>query len=639
MRAAHPHTSRMTPHPLDPLAPEELAEAIAILRREQGLTRDHLFVFTLLDEPSKEALSAWSPGDPIDRAARITVWDRAQGLLIESVVGLDGTVRRWDPQPGQKAAMLGPEAVACLEAARNDPRVIEGLRRRGIDDPSQVHMETWPFGIDVPEHLNDGRRLIWTPMWHRPTPDANQYAHPIGGLHAVVAVDTAEVVDVEDTDGIPTPQTPGPYRLSETGGGVRLKPLEIIQPEGASFEVDGWEIRWERWRFRLGHCQREGLVIHDVRFDDDGTERTIARRMSIAELVIPYGDTGINGAARKAAFDTGEFGFGNYANSLTLGCDCLGEIVYLDVCTVDAEGEVHVVQNGICLHEEDFGVLWKHTDTDGHVEVRRGRRFVASQVATIDNYEYGYFWYFHQDGTIEFEAKLTGIVLTRAGVPGAKHPSSTEIEPGLLAPYHQHLFCARLDLDVDGPGNTVIEVDAVAQPMGPANPDGNAYTIRETTLASEARAQRDIDPFAGRYWKVVNPSSTNHLGKPRGYKLLPTGANWPLADPESVIGRRARFMYHHLWVTPNRPDELYPAGDHPFQHEGLDGLPRWTAADRPLEDTDVVLWFTFGTNHIPRTEDWPVMPVERTGFMLKPYGFFARSPGIDVAPSEPKHCC
>ncbi|MFM9125840.1 MAG: hypothetical protein ACKOSO_12085, partial [Actinomycetota bacterium] len=170
---------------------------------------------------------------------------------------------------------------------------------------------------------------------------------------------------------------------------------------------------------RLGHCQREGLVLHDVRFDDDGTERTIARRMSIAELVIPYGDTGINGAARKAAFDTGEFGFGNYANSLTLGCDCLGEIVYLDVCTVDAEGEVHVVQNGICLHEEDFGVLWKHTDTDGHVEVRRGRRFVESSIATIDNYEYGYFWYFHQDGTIEFEAKLTGIVLTRAGVPGA----------------------------------------------------------------------------------------------------------------------------------------------------------------------------------------------------------------------------
>jgi primary-amine oxidase len=628
----------MTPHPLDPLSADELAEAIAIARRERGLGPDQLFAFVLLAEPSKEALAAWRPGDPIDRAARITIWDRAEGMIIEGTVGLDGTIRRWEAVPGAKAAMLGPEAEACLEAARRDPRVVEGLRRRGIDDPSQVHMETWPFGIDVPDGLADGRRLIWTPMWHRPTPDANQYAHPIGGLHAIVAVDTAEVVAVEDQDGIPTPQTPGPYRLGQTGGQVALRDLRITQPDGASFEVDGWEIRWERWRFRLGYCQREGLVVHDVRFLDGEEERRIAHRMSIAELVIPYGDRGINGAARKAAFDTGEFGFGNYANSLTLGCDCLGEIVYLDVALADATGGVREIGNAICLHEEDFGILWKHTDTDGHVEVRRGRRFVASSIATIDNYEYGYFWYFHQDGSIEFEAKLTGIVLTRAGIPGADHPSSVEIEPGLLAPYHQHLFCARLDLDVDGPGNTVVEVDSVAAPMGPDNPAGNAYTTRETPLATEQAARRTIDPFANRYWKVVNPSRRNHTGRPVGYKLVPTGAAGAMADPASVIGRRAAFMYRPLWVTPFDDAERYPAGDHPFQHEGGDGLPRWTAADRPLEDEDVVLWHVFGTNHIPRTEDWPVMPVERVGFHLKPIGFFARSPAIDVAPSPPGRC-
>lgn len=629
----------MPAHPLDPLSPDELATAIAILRREQQLGPQHLFVFTLLDEPSKTVLAAWQQGAAIDRAARITVWDRAEGLLIESVVGLDGTVRRWDPQPGQKAALLGPEAIACIAAAKSDPRVIEGLQRRGIEDVSQVHMETWPFGIDVPEHLDDGRRLFWTPMWHRSTPDANQYAHPIGGLHAIVAIDTAEVVEVEDTDGIPTPPNAWPYRLHQTGGNVKLKALDIIQPEGASFTVDGWEVNWERWRFRLGHCQREGLVIHDVRFDDNGQERKIAHRMSIAELVIPYGDVGINGAARKAAFDTGEFGLGNYTNSLTLGCDCLGEIVYLDTSIADAAGEVHTVKNGICLHEEDTGILWKHTDTDGHVEVRRGRRFVASSIATIDNYEYGYFWYFYQDGTIEFEAKLTGILLTRAGVPGVEHPSATLLDEGLLAPYHQHLFCARLDLDIDGENNSVVEVDSLAHPMGSDNPAGNAYFVRETVLSSEAGAQRDIDPYANRYWKVVNPSKTNHTGNPVGYKLMPSSVTWPMADAESVIGKRARFMYHQLWVTRQQADELYPAGDHPYQHEGLDGLPRWTAADRALENEDVVLWYTFGTNHIPRLEDWPVMPVERSGFHLKPNGFFARSPGIDVAPSESKHCC
>lgn len=392
-------------HPLDPLTPQELQQAIEIVRKEKALTRDHLFVFTLLAEPSKAALKAWGSGQPIDRAARITVWDRAAGLLIESVVGLDGTVRRWDPHPGQKAALLGPEAAACLDAAKGDRRVLEGLRRRGIDDVSQVHMETWPFGIDIPGHLDDGRRLFWTPMWHRPTPDANQYARPIGGLHAIVAIDTAEVVEVEDTDGMPTPSTAADYRGAGT---IALKPLEITQPEGSSLSVDGWEVSWERWRLRVGHCQREGLLVHDVRFADAGVERKIAHRMSIAELVIPYGDQGINGAARKAAFDTGEFGFGNYTGSLELGCDCIGEITYLDVAVADADGNVRIIPQGICLHEEDSGMLWKHMDHDGHVEVRRGRRLVVSSIATIDNYEYGYFWYFMQDGSISFEAKLTG---------------------------------------------------------------------------------------------------------------------------------------------------------------------------------------------------------------------------------------
>jgi primary-amine oxidase len=359
--------------------------------------------------------------------------------------------------------------------------------------------------------------------------------------------------------------------------------------------------------------------------------------MSIAELVIPYGDPS-PGAYRKNAFDTGEFGLGNYTNSLTLGCDCLGEIVYLDVAVAGSDGVVREIPNAICLHEEDHGILWKHTDELGHVEVRRSRRFVASSIVTVNNYEYGYFWYFYQDGSIEFEAKLTGIVLTLAAEVGGEYPSSTEIEPGLLAPFHQHIFCARLDLDVDGGPNSVVEVDAMAHPIGPDNPHGAAYVTRETTFTSESAAKRLVDPFVGRYWKVINPSRLNHVGRPVGYKLVAGATTYPMAHKESVIGRRAGFMYHHLWVTPHDPTQRYPAGDYPFQHPGGDGLPAWTAADRALENTDVVLWYVFGTNHIPRTEDWPVMPVERAGFHLKPVGFFRRSPGIDVAPSTPVHC-
>ena len=620
-------------HPLDPLSSEEQTEIVAHARRVWQLGEHHLFAMLQLEEPEKSFIKSFKQGDAFERYARVTIWDRKLAAVSEGVISTKGDAKSWKIIPGAKSPVLGVESEIAITVARKDSGVIKALAKRGIHDVSTVHMETWPIGAQIPKHLDDGRRLIWTPMWHQPTPDANFYAHPINGLHAIVDIDAQEVVAIEDNDNIPIPQTPGPYRESQTGGSIKLKELMIHQPDGASFDLAGWKINWERWNFRIGFDQREGLVIHDVRFKDEVSERTIAHRLSIAELVIPYGDPS-QGAYRKNAFDTGEFGLGNFTNSLTLGCDCLGEIVYLDASVTEGDGTVRTIKNAICMHEEDFGILWKHVDVDGHTEVRRGRRFVASSIVTVNNYEYGYFWYFYQDGSIEFEAKLTGIVLTLADTPGKDHPSATEIEPGLWAPYHQHILCARLDLDIDGEHNSVVEVESFAHPIGEKNPYGGAYETRETILENEKLAQRLIDPMTSRFWKVINPNKQNHVGGDVGYKLIPGHTTFPLAHEESVLGKRAGFMYKHLWVTPNKEEERYPAGDYPFQHEGGAGLPEWTSANRSTENTDVVLWYVFGTNHIPRTEDWPVMPVERTGFHLKPSGFFRRSPAMDVAPSE-----
>ncbi|GBL21536.1 copper methylamine oxidase [Acidimicrobiaceae bacterium] len=635
-------------HPLDPLSKVELESLVGGLRRDGVIDHRHLIAMIQVEEPSKSELAEFRQGKDVDRAARVTVLDRSTGKVSEIVVtiGLDDSCRVVSNKiiEGAKAPVLSVESEMAIAAAKSDPRVIEALRSRGITDLDSVKMETWPIGAQIPKFLDDGRRIIWTPMWHKPTPEANFYAHPISGLHALIDIDSGAVLAVENDQQIAVPQTPGPYRQSQTGANIELKPLEIKQPEGVSFSVEGFKISWERWNLRVGFCQREGLVIHDVWFDDEGKPRKIAHRLSIAELVIPYGDPS-QGAYRKNAFDTGEFGLGNYTNSLTLGCDCLGEIVYLDVAVAKPDGSVREIKNAICMHEEDFGILWKHVDVDGNVEVRRGRRFVVSSIVTINNYEYGYFWYFYQDGSIEFEAKLTGIVLTLADTPGKPHPSATELEPGLWAPYHQHILCARLDLDIDGGGdeiagihNTVIEVDSFAHELGPKNIYGGAYETSETVLGRELEAKRVVDPFKSRFWKIINPNRKNHMGKPVGYKLVPGHTTFPLALPESTIGKRAGFMYQHLWVTKNETAERYPAGDYPYQHAGGAGLPEWTQANREIENTDVVLWHVFGTNHIPRTEDWPVMPVERTGFHLKPSGFFSRSPAIDVAPAvKPCH--
>ena len=290
------------------------------------------------------------------------------------------------------------------------------------------------------------------------------------------------------------------------------------------------------------------------------------------------------------------------------------------------------------MHEEDFGILWKHSDMfTGSHETRRQRRMVISFFTTIGNYDYGFYWYLYLDGTIACEAKLTGIPFTSAYVPGLSEHAS-EVAPGLGAPYHQHLFSARLDMMLDGRGNAVEEVDVVPTPMSPDSPYGNAFTEYRTRLSRESEAARVADAAKGRTWQVVNPDKLNRYGKPVAYALRPEGAPVLMADAESVIAKRAAFATKHLWVTAADDAERYPAGDMVNQHRGGAGLPTWRAADRDLDGTDIVLWHTFGLTHVPRPEDWPVMNVDYAGFKLTPVGFFDRNPALDVPASSNGTC-
>ncbi len=145
-----------------------------------------------------------------------------------------------------------------------------------------------------------------------------------------------------------------------------------------------------------------------------------------------------------------------------------------------------------------------------------------------------------------------------------------------------------------------------------------------------------MDPSRSRSWRIANHGRRNAVGQPTAYKLLPTAVPTLLAHPESSVAQRAGFATHNLWITPFAPEERRAAGEYPNQHAGGAGLPEWTAQDRALVDADVVLWHTIGLTHVPRPEDWPVMPVEYTGFSLVPFGFFDRNPALDVPPTT--HC-
>ena len=350
-------------------------------------------------------------------------------------------------------------------------------------------------------------------------------------------------------------------------------------------------------------------------------------------MIVPYGEPHPMHAWRTY-FDAGEYGLGACVNSLALGCDCVGAIRYIDAHLIDGAGEPYAVPSAICIHEEDAGLLWKHTDElSGTVETRRARRLVVNAMVTVGNYDYAFRWNLHLDGSIEVEVQLHGIVSTMALAPGEVPAGATVVDRGLAAPNHQHLFSFRLDLDVDGTGNSVHEVEAQAV----ASPLGNAFTARVTPLDRESLARRDAAAERARAWHVVNPTRRNAHGGATGYRIVPQhGVSTLLAAPGSSVDERAGWARHTLWVTRFDEGERHPSGTYPFQRRPTQGLAQWSDQDRELVDTDVVVWYTVGTTHFVRPEDWPIMPVARAGFRLEPVGFFDRNPTLDVPP--PSHC-
>ncbi|KAA2267155.1 primary-amine oxidase [Solihabitans fulvus] len=639
-------TQQAVRHPLDPLTGAEIARVRAVLA-EAGRVGDSIrFPCVLLLEPPKDEVRAHRAGAPFSRRAQAVLLDTATGAAAEAVVDLvAGAVASWHDldtatHPYGQPAVLLAEYDRCADLVRADPRWQAAMRRRGVEDWSLAFVAPLSPGFfDDPAERD--RRVLRALTFLRHHEEDSPWAHPVEGLIADVDLISGAVLRLEDSGDVPIPAEHGNVDAAAVGPARgTLRPIEITQPDGVSFRVDGTEVAWENWRFRVGFNAREGLTLHQISFTEAGEERPVVYRASAPEMVVPYGDP-TPWRHWISYFDAGEYLLGKNANSLRLGCDCLGVIHYFDGVVADDNGDPLTIPQVVCLHEEDHGVLWKHTNIlTGASEVRRSRRLVVSFFTTIGNYDYGFFWYFYLDGTIELEAKATGVVFCGAAEPGTDSPHAAEIAPGLLAPVHQHLFCARLDMEVGGVRNTVEEVDLVGLPIGADNPHGNAFTSKTTVLRRESEAARLADPSAARTWLVRSTDSRNRLGRRRAYQLVPRPGPTLLAQPEATVTARARFATRHLWVTRYDEWERFPAGDYPNQHAGGAGLPAWTAADRDLVDTDVVLWHVFGPTHLPRPEDWPVMPVDYSGFLLRPVGFCDRNPALDLpdGTASCRHC-
>ncbi|KAG9123675.1 hypothetical protein FRC07_014312 [Ceratobasidium sp. 392] len=672
-------------HPLDPLSAAEITEISSVVRYYLA-TQTPVQAFKYIGAepvlpPKRDVLAHLgirsSPGaepEPyvdIVRKADVDIIDAVTGfswLLHLTFKGEKWTVDTAEKLPeGRMAQLTVYELIEAEEIVRADERVRKLAADVGVQ-PHQIFADGWSLGYDdrFPEKLRLQQCLMFAqfgedeniyahPLDFIPIIDSNAKkvvhidfpSHPTSGIHTSTSAYSTKppVLDAEpDRKRIPPPKDKHEYLPDhlDTANSQReaLKPLHVVQPEGVSFKMTGNVLEWQQWKMHIGFTAREGVVIGTVTYNDAGEIRPVFYRMSCAEMVVPYGSPD-HPHPRKFAFDVGEYGMGVQANELSLGCDCLGTIHYLPGHFIGHDGDTVTIKNAICIHEEDAGLLWKHTDfrPGGRSHSVRSRKLVVSMICTVANYEYAFYWNFYLDGTVELETRLTGILNVYTLAEGEKATFGTQVAPRINAHYHQHLFSIRVDPMVDGINNTLVESDIIPypHPTGSAeNYAGNGFTSVDNPVTKSSG--REYNHKTDRRWRITNPARKHYSsGLPVAYSVgIGAATRGLIAAEGSWVKKRAGFGEKALWVVPEDESVFggrrWPAGRHVPQtrSQPADSVVEWSEKGDSVDNTDILLFLTVGVNHVPRPEDWPVMPTEHLRVVFKPIGFFKGNPALDV---------
>ncbi|KAG5792172.1 hypothetical protein H9Q69_008761 [Fusarium xylarioides] len=566
------------PHPLIPLSVDETNLARDVIRAAypQNVLK---FRVIYLEEPAKEILA---PYLDLEHAVKIT--SSTPRPAREARVHFDTAHGGKPPQSHEAIIDLSTRKIKQIESIRadaqaaftseelDDVRIIcrdspvfkERIAKFNIPQGFEFVVEPWPYGgLDAADDPNRRHMQALIYAADSKNRECNFWGYPLPIIPAIDA-ETREVIRIHEvaTGGGNDPHTfaegdyakvnidhmtPSEYVPELLPGGLRrdLKELNVVQPSGPSFNVeDSNVINWQKWSMRATFNPREGAVLHDQ------------------------------------ALDFGDGTLGDACNNLQLGCDCLGVIKYFDGVLVDHSGTARTTKNVICLHEQDNGINWKHTNwRTGRAVVTRRRELVVQFIITLANYEYIFNYIFDQAGAITVQARATGIVSSVLIEEGKTAPWGNVVSPGILAQNHQHIFCVRIDPAIDGHKNTLVQTESLPMRIDArTNPNGNTYRVVTTPIT--ASAVLDANP---------------------------------------------------LQIARSRDNEFYAGGRYTLQSVSeVEGVA--DAADRndDVFQQDIVLWSVFGLTHNPRVEDWPVMPFEILDLHIKPADFFTANPAIDV---------
>jgi primary-amine oxidase len=643
-------------HPLDPLTFQEYWTVLEVLHDGGKVDADTRFSIVTLEEPPKDlvwrfdAASRGASAKPIalaDIPRRAFAVVRQAEKTWEAVVDLQKrSILSFEPVVGAQPSWLEEEFKAAVDEVKKNPDFIAAMKKRGIEDFTFVECGAGPPGYYGTDEQR-GRRIA-----HVSCVDVrdvrNVWTRHVEGVTAVVDLQKKEVLRVVDEGTVPTPATVADYDAASVGQTREVKsPMRVEQPLGPGFDLDGNVVDWQGWRFHVRPDQRVGMVISTVSYRDGERRRPVLYEGSLSEIFVPYMDPAFNWYHRNF-LDAGEYSAGGLTQPLLRGFDCPAHAVYLDGMISADNGRPRAMPNLICLFERETGdMAWRHVAAEPESRVRRD--LVVRAAAVIGNYDYVFDWVFRQDGSIEIAVGATGISEVKMTAQPDAGPADRDdptiganslpepadaygrfVARNIVAINHDHYFSFRLDLDVDGPNNS-LEVDRLVARELPQDSPRRSLWVREEHLARrESDGMLDMDMHQPALWRVVSERGTNQVGYRTSYQLMPGMNAMTLLSPDDYPRRRAGFIDHQLWTTPYRADERYAAGMHPTLSEPGQGLPAWTKDDRPIENTDLVLWHTIGMHHVVRGEDWPVMPVMWHSFELRPFDFFDGNPALDL---------
>ena len=616
-------------HPLDPLSRQEHFAVLEVLQQAGKLTDATRFTRLEVKAPDKASVWAWKPGAPtvpFSRSRHLAGPGRLRGDGGHHRQALVSWTERKGVQPMWLESEFGGEVV---DKAMKDPRFAEALKKRGITNAQFVTCIAVPPG-NFGEPKYAGKRIGVLSCRQR-SGYRNTWARRIEGLVVVMDMHAKEILEFTDDEA--GARRAGRQRLRQRRDRRPARacaaPLEVRQPAGPGYTMNGHVVSWDRWRFHVRPDSRVGVIISTATWRDGERERPVLYEGHLSEIFVPYMSPQKDWYVRTF-IDAGEFSAGGLADSLSPGVDCPDYATYIDSVVPEGAGWPNDKPRVACIFERTGGdMIWRHGG-----EGRPQRELVVRMIAMIGNYDYVVDWRFLPDGQIKVALGATGIVETKmtaakdARVPSTNGPSSRAdaygrfVEDHVVAVNHDHYFNFRLDMDVDGadqprrPGrrSSPRRCRPIIRAAASGSPRPSRVDTEQAGAADDGHAQAGVvarHQPAGESRRLSDelPAAAGALDPHPARRPMKWHGSGPGSSTITCGSRR----------TPRR-SAMPPATTRRSARRAR-GCPPTRRGTVRSPATDVVLWYTFGMHHMVRAEEWPVMPVLWHEFALRPFDF------------------